>query len=138
MAKEVIDLYVTCEIAKDGAGTDLVTRDDAGKNYAVVLQGNATSLHPLVRVSDQNGNTVYGKLISITTNGKLCRVAVRGANIIFANNTTFAADSHIDTGITTSSTRGVVKPGNNPNNRGTQETGRVIGGTDTELRVDMR
>jgi hypothetical protein len=138
MAKEVIDLYVTCEIAKDGAGTDLVTRDDAGKNYAVVLHGNATSLHPQVRVSDRSGDTVYGKLISITTNGKLCRVAVRGANIIFANNTTFAADSHIDTGIVGSSARGVVETGNNPNSRGTQERGRVIGGADRELRVDMR
>ena len=137
MAKEIIDLYVTCEIAKDGDGVDLVTRADAGKNFGVTLEGSADSLHPQVRVSSNDGDNIFGKLVSVTTNGKLCRVAVRGANMIFASSNPFLPQD-IGSGIVGNADRGVVSAGANPDSRASGNVGAIIGGSTTEYRVDMK
>ena len=101
-------------------------------------------IHPVVRKATYDDDVrIFGKLISVTPDGTECTVAVKGRNIVFASNgdTDAVADAMIGRGIYPSGDTGQVTYGStralttNAHDRG---VGTVVGGTNDNIRVDLR
>ena len=133
MAKEIIQEYLACDIDP----SEPFGRERVG--LACRIEGNSAGVHPQVRLGS-NGVPVFGRIESITPNGKQCRVATRGSNMVFdvgiGINNAEDDTSDIGAGILCGDD-GLVQAGGQGTGRGVAERGVIIGGTNSKLRVDF-
>ena len=95
---------------------------------------------PYVQKTNAADQVIFGKLMSVTHNGEKCTVAVKGKNIIFAGETDDqpVESDNIGRGIISTTTVGNVGFGGAVGSRDPDEVGHVVGGTNDNIRVDLR